>query len=332
MSERKVDGGELKVDGQNAGAAAINHQPSTTNLPRLSPNQRAWRRFRKNRPAVFSLWFLLLVGLFVLVYPLFSPFRPEQLSDAQFQPPNGQHWLGTDVHGRDLLVRLCHGAQISLMVGLFGASVCLIIGVSWGALAGYVGGRLDGGMMRVVDILYSMPSIILAVVFMAVLEPMIKHWLAAVHVPNLAATARVLVLFVALGSVSWLTMARIVRGQVLSLRSRAFVEASRSLGAGPLRILSRHIIPNILGVVIVYLTLSVPAIVLYESFLSFLGIGIQPPMASWGSLIAEGADQMNPLRIYWWLLVFPGGVLVTTLLALNFLGDGLRDAWDVRGN
>src|ERR1043166_7120858 len=148
MSERKVDGGELKVDGQNAGAAAINHQPSTTNLPRLSPNQRAWRRFRKNRPAVFSLWFLLLVGLFVLVYPLFSPFRPEQLSDAQFQPPNGQHWLGTDVHGRDLLVRLCHGAQISLMVGLFGASVCLIIGVSWGALAGYVGGRLDGGIDR----------------------------------------------------------------------------------------------------------------------------------------------------------------------------------------
>ena len=186
--------------------------------------------------------------------------------------------------------------------------------------------------MRAVDILYSMPSIILAVVLMAVLEPVIKNWLAALRVPNIAATARVLVLFVALGAVSWLTMARIVRGQVLSLRARAFVEASRSLGAGPIRILSRHIIPNIFGVVIVYLTLSVPAIVLYESFLSFLGIGIQPPMASWGSLMAEGADQMNPIRIYWWLLVFPGGVLVTTLLALNFLGDGLRDAWDVRGN
>ncbi|HEU0039280.1 MAG TPA: ABC transporter permease, partial [Verrucomicrobiae bacterium] len=330
--DRKVDGGELSVDGQNAGAVAINPQPSTLNPPHLSPNQRAWRRFRNNRPAVIGLWFLLLVGLFVLIYPLFAPFRPEQLSDAQFQPPNRQHWLGTDVHGRDLLVRLCHGAQISLMVGLFGASVCLIIGVLWGSLAGYVGGRLDGGMMRVVDILYSMPSIILAVVLMAVLEPVIKNWLAAVRVPNIATTARVLVLFVALGAVSWLTMARIVRGQVLSLRARAFVEASRSLGAGPMRILSRHIIPNIFGVVIVYLTLSVPAIVLYESFLSFLGIGIQPPMASWGSLMAEGADQMNPIRIYWWLLVFPGGVLVTTLLALNFLGDGLRDAWDVRGN
>jgi len=131
--------------------------------------------------------------------------------------------------------------------------------------------------------------------------------------------------------VSWLTMARIVRGQVLSLRSRAFVEASRVLGAGTARIVGRHIIPNVLGVVIVYLTLSVPTIILYESFLSFLGLGIQPPMASWGSLIAEGADQMNPIRIYWWLIVFPGSVLVSTLLALNFLGDGLRDAWDVRG-
>ncbi len=331
MSELKVDGGKLRVDGQNTSAVAINNQPSTINQPHLSPNQRAWRRFRKNRPAVVGLWFLLLVGLFILIYPLFSPFRPEQLSDAQFQPPNGHHWLGTDVHGRDLLVRLCYGAQISLMVGAFGASVCLLIGVLWGALAGYVGGRLDGSLMRVVDILYSMPSIILAVVFMAVLEPVIKNWLAAVHVPNIATTARVLVLFVALGAVSWLTMARIVRGQVLSLKSRQFVEASRALGAGPIRILSRHIIPNVFGVVIVYLTLSVPAIILYESFLSFLGIGIQPPMASWGSLIAEGADQMNPIRIYWWLIVFPGGVLVSTLLALNFLGDGLRDAWDVRG-
>src|SRR6266446_1182403 len=142
MNDRKADGGESSVDGQNAGEVAINPQPSTLNPPHLSPNQRAWRRFRNNRPAVIGLWFLLLVGLFVLIYPLFSPFRPEQLSDAQFQPPNRQHWLGTDVHGRDLLVRLCHGAQISLMVGLFGASVCLIIGVLWGSLAGYVGGRL----------------------------------------------------------------------------------------------------------------------------------------------------------------------------------------------
>jgi ABC-type dipeptide/oligopeptide/nickel transport system permease subunit len=139
-----------------------------------------------------------------------------------------------------------------------------------------------------------------------------------------------LVLFLALGAVSWLTMARIVRGQVLSLRTRPFVEASRALGAGPVRILSRHIIPNVLGIVIVYLTLTIPAIILSESFLSFLGLGIQPPLASWGSLIAEGASQINPIRVYWWLIVFPGVVLVSTLLALNFLGDGLRDAWDVR--
>jgi oligopeptide transport system permease protein len=158
-----------------------------------------------------------------------------------------------------------------------------------------------------------------------------KQWLTTAISPGFAKFARLLFLFVGLGAVSWLTMSRIVRGQVLSLRHRAFVEASRALGAGPMRILARHIIPNVLGVVIVYLTLTVPAIILYESFLSYLGLGIQPPMASWGSLIAEGADQMNPIRIYWWLIVFPGGVLVSTLLALNFLGDGLRDAWDVRG-
>jgi oligopeptide transport system permease protein len=148
--------------------------------------------------------------------------------------------------------------------------------------------------------------------------------------PLLAKQIRIVLLFTALGAVSWLTMARIVRGQVLSLRTRPFIEASRALGAGPWRIICRHIIPNILGVVIVYLTMTVPAIILYESFLSFLGLGIQPPMASWGSLIAEGVSQINPIRVYWWLIVFPAGLLVTTLLALNFLGDGLRDAWDVK--
>jgi ABC-type dipeptide/oligopeptide/nickel transport system permease subunit len=202
----------------------------------------------------------------------------------------------------------------------------------WGAIAGYVGGRTDGAMMRFVDILYSLPSIIFVIVLITTLEAGLKSWLAHVGSPKLVGAARLLFLFVGLGAVSWLTMARIVRGQVLSLRQRAFVEASRTLGAGPLRILARHIIPNVLGVVIVYLALTVPAIILYESFLSYLGLGIQPPMASWGSLIAEGAGQINPIRIYWWLIVFPGGLLVLTLLALNFLGDGLRDAWDVRGN
>lgn len=285
----------------------------------------------QHRPAVVSAWFLLAVILFVFSYPRFAAFAPDQLSEAQFAPPGAQHWLGTDVHGRDVLVRLCHGARISLLVGGVGALVCLVIGVTWGAVSGFAGGRVDGLMMRVVDVLYCVPSVILAIVLMAILEPLLRNWLDAWHLPGVPTLARLGVLFLALGAVSWLTMARIVRGQVLSLRSRQFVDASRVLGATPYWILRRHLIPNVLGVVIVYLTLSIPSIVLAESFLSFMGIGIQPPMASWGSLIAEGAEQINPIRIYWWLIVFPGGVLVSTLLALNFLGDGLRDAWDVRG-
>lgn len=296
-----------------------------------SPGRRAWRRFCRHRPAVCSAAFLLGVVAFAFLFPFCSRYGPDQLSDAQSLPPGGAHWLGTDVHGRDMLVRLCYGARISLLVGGVGALICLVIGVAWGAIAGFVGGRTDGWMMRTVDVLYCMPSIIIAIVFMAVLEPWLRRGLAALRVPEVPTVARLVVLFLALGAVSWLTMARIVRGQVLSLRTRQFVDASRVMGATPLWILRRHIIPNVLGVVIVYLTLSVPSIVLAESFLSFMGIGIQPPMASWGSLLAEGAAQINPIRIYWWLLLFPGGVLVSTLLALNFLGDGVREAWDVRG-
>jgi len=304
---------------------------SESSPPSASPGQRAWGRFRNHRPAVWSAWFLFAVVLLIFAVPWLSYYKPEQLSDSQFAAPSRQHWLGTDVHGRDLLVRLCYGAQISLLVGCVGAGVCLVIGVVWGALAGFAGGRVDDFMMRVVDVLYCVPSVILAIVLMAVLEPLVRTWLEKLHFPDVPVLARLLVLFLALGAVSWLTMARIVRGQVLSLRSRQFVDASRVLGAASPWILRRHIIPNVLGVVIVYLMLSVPSIVLAESFLSFMGIGIQPPMASWGLLIAEGAEQINPIRTYWWLIVFPGGVLVLTLLALNFLGDGLRDAWDVRG-
>jgi oligopeptide transport system permease protein len=297
----------------------------------LSPGRRAWRRFRRNRLASVSAVLLGLLLMFTVVYPWISAWKPDEVSDAQFQSPGARHWLGTDVHGRDLLVRLCYGAQISLLVGAVGAGVSLIIGVLWGAVAGYAGGRLDGVMMRLVDILYSLPSIILAIVLMTALEPPLRNCLTSVGIANAGRLARLLVLFTALGAVSWLTMARIVRGQVLSLRTRPFVEASRALGASPAGILAKHIIPNALGVVIVYLTLTVPAIILSESFLSFLGLGIQPPSASWGSLLAEGVNQINPIRVYWWLIVFPGGLLVATLLALNFVGDGLRDAWDVRG-
>jgi peptide/nickel transport system permease protein/oligopeptide transport system permease protein len=337
MSDTGLTGTVLKAEVARQNSLSPGH---------ASPAQRAWQRFRRNRPAVASLWLLVVIVMFVLLWPLglsvaahcgpkgaefARAHQPDRISDFQFQSPNARFWFGTDVHGRDLFSRVLYGAQISLLVGIVGAAVSLAIGVLWGAIAGYAGGRVDGLMMRFVDILYSLPSIIFVIVLITTLENVWKNWLASVGSPSLAKSARLLFLFVGLGAVSWLTMARIVRGQVLSLRRRPFVEASRALGAGPLRILARHIIPNTLGVVIVYLTLTVPAIILYESFLSYLGLGIQPPMASWGSLIAEGADQMNPIRIYWWLIVFPSAFLVTTLLALNFLGEGLRDAWEVKG-
>jgi peptide/nickel transport system permease protein/oligopeptide transport system permease protein len=323
-------------------------QPESQNSPgvvHLSPNQRAWRRFKKNRPAVISAWFLSAMLLVVLAWPLVlaiasqsgaggksfaEQYDPRTLNNVAFSPPSSQHWFGTDDHGRDLLSRVLYGAQISLSVGAVGALVSLVIGVLWGAVSGYLGGRWDDALMRVVDVLYSLPSIIFVIVLITTLEGRIKTLMDHFNSPEFTKTSRLLLLFVGLGAVSWLNMARIVRGQVLSLRTRAFVEASRTLGARNGHILFKHILPNVLGVVIVYLTLTVPAIVLYESFLSYLGLGIQPPMASWGSLIAEGAGQINTIRVYWWLLVFPGFFLTSTLLALNFLGDGFRDAWDVR--
>ena len=311
----------------------------------LSPGQKAWQRFKRNRSAVISAWFLAVMLLLVAGWPLTLKFAgyfgsggkafaekydPRTLNDVAFSPPSAQHWFGTDDHGRDLLSRVLYGAQVSLLVGAVGALVSLIIGVLWGAIAGYLGGRWDDAMMRFVDILYSLPSIIFVIVLITTLEGRVKTLMDHFHSPEFTKMSRLFLLFVGLGAVSWLNMARIVRGQVLSLRTRAFVEASRTLGGRHGHILRRHILPNVLGVVIVYLTLTVPAIVLYESFLSYLGLGIQPPMASWGSLIAEGAGQINTIRVYWWLLVFPGVFLTSTLLALNFLGDGFRDAWDVR--
>ena len=297
----------------------------------MTPNQRAWMRFRRNKPAVIGLWFLIGLILLVILWPWAAPYSWETISDAQFQPPSWKHWFGTDVHGRDLLTRVIFGAQVSLLVGVVGAGVAFVIGVAWGAVSGYVGGRLDGLMMRFVDVLYALPSIIFVIVLLTTLKDGATRWLTVVAGSKSSALAPMLLLFAGLGAVSWLTMARIVRGQVLALRSRPFVDASRSLGASHARIIWRHILPNVWGIIIVYLTLTVPSVILYESFLSYLGLGIQPPMASWGSLVAEGAGQLNPIRIYWWLLVFPSTMLVTTLLALNFLGDGLRDAFDPKG-
>jgi len=290
----------------------------------------AWGRFRTNRAAMTSAWFLVLMGLCILAGPLLWPLKPDAVSDLQFAPPSLAHWFGTDVHGRDVLARVFYGARISLMVGAVGAGVSLVIGAVWGAVAGYAGGRVDSLMMRVVDVLYSLPSIIFVVVLITALNGWLERWQAQGLSAGSARTLQLLGLFVGLGSVSWLTMSRIVRGQVLSLRAQPFVEASRALGAGHFHIVQRHILPNVAGVIIVYLALTVPSVVLYESFLSYLGLGIQPPAASLGSLIAEGASQINPIRTYWWLIVFPAVALATTLLALNFFGDGLRDALNPR--
>ena len=294
----------------------------------MTPTQRAWLRFRRNKPAVISAVFIAALAALVIIWPLVAPYSSDAISDAQFQPPDWRHWFGTDVHGRDLLTRVFYGARVSLLVGVVGAGVAFVIGVTWGAIAGYAGGRLDGFMMRSVDVLYSLPSIIFVIVLLTAFRAGMTKWLSDLAGQKAGAMTQMLLLFAGLGAVSWLTMARIVRGQVLTVRQRAFVDASRALGASHARILWHHILPNVWGIVIVYLTLTVPSVILYESFLSYLGLGIQPPMASWGSLVAEGAGQINPIQIYWWLVVFPATTLVLTLLALNFVGDGLRDAFD----
>jgi ABC-type dipeptide/oligopeptide/nickel transport system permease subunit len=337
MSESSVNG---RAGSPLPAASANNGAHGVTRPADASPGRNAWLRFKRNRAAVASAGFLILLLAAIIVWPVtlkiagthFAQWHnPDGLSDAQFAPPDAQHWFGTDVHGRDLFSRVLFGAQISLLVGVVGALVSLVIGVLWGAVAGYVGGRVDAVLMRVVDVLYSLPTVIFVIVLITTVGELLKqsHFIAGS--PALGKSLRVVLLFIGLGAVSWLTMARIVRGQVLSLRTRAFVEASRALGARPRWIIARHIIPNIFGVAITYLALTMPAIILYESFLSYLGLGVQAPMASWGTLISDGVSQINAIRIYWWLIAFPGGVLVATLLALNFLGDGLRDAWDVKG-
>ena len=292
-----------------------------------SLNRRAWLRFRENLPAMVASVFLIILIMIAICWPFVSGLG-NQHSDAQFHAPSDKYWFGTDVHGRDLFGRVLAGTRISLLVGLVGALVSLVIGVLWGAAAGLLGGRWDNWMMRTVDILYSLPSIIFVIVIITTLEGLIQGWIESMFGGDGSETARHILLYAGLGAVSWLTMARIVRGQVLALREQQFVEASRSLGLGTWPILWRHILPNVFGVVIVYLTLTLPAVVLYESFLSYLGLGIQPPNASLGSLIAEGAAQINPVRIYWWMIFFPAGGLAALLMALNFIGDGLRDVFD----
>ena len=268
--------------------------------------------------------FLVFVIGLCVGQPFFSDGSANAMSEAQYMAPSGEHWFGTDLHGRDMFARVIFGTRISLLVGLAGATVSLVVGVGWGAIAGYLGGRWDGAMMRFVDFLNSMPSVIFVIVLMAAMEASVERVAAWAGFGNPSVVARFVFLFVGLGAVSWLNMARIVRGRVLSLKSRDFVSASVALGISHTKILLRHILPNAWGVIVVYTLLTIPSVVLYESFLSYLGIGVQPPYASLGSLIAEGAGQINPIRTYWWMVVFPTGAMVGMLLALNVVGERLK--------
>jgi oligopeptide transport system permease protein len=296
-----------------------------------SPWAEAWRRLRRNRLAVCGGVTLLALLLLCFLGPLFSQsFRETDLANT-FAPPGAAHWFGTDNLGRDLFGRVLFGGRISFMVGFVASVVALTIGVTYGAVAGWVGGRMDALMMRVVDIIYALPFTIFVILLMVFLkDPMQRFdsWLTGFGwFAGWQGAGKVLLMFAAIGAVEWLTMARIVRGQVMALKRTEFVEAARALGFGPARILFRHVLPNALGPIVVYATLTVPAVMMLEAFLSFLGLGVDAPMSSWGTLIQDGADKVEE---YWWLLVFPGGIFSLTLFSLNFLGDGLRDALDVR--
>ena len=269
----------------------------------------ARRRLLRNRAALASMIALgVLVGL-AAIGPFLVPFAYDQVNkaDTWVPPLTHGHLLGTDALGRDLLARLLTGLRVSLAIGLVATTVSLVIGVAWGATAGYLGGKIDEAMMRFVDVLYSLPFIFFVILLMVTFG------------------SNIVLIFVAIGAVEWLTMSRIVRGQTLTLKNKEFVEAARAAGLGRTAIIARHIVPNLLGPVVVYVTLTIPAVILAESFLSFLGLGVQPPMASLGTLVAGGASDMELAP---WLLVFPSVVIVVTLMCFNFIGDGLRDAID----
>jgi oligopeptide transport system permease protein len=273
----------------------------------------AFRRLLKSRMAVTGGVLLIIVFVATLLAPVLTPYTNEgQVLEDQLQPPSFAHPFGTDLSGRDVLTRTLYGGRLSLAVGLVATFVSLVIGVTWGAVAGYRGGLTDNVMMRFVDMLYSLPFMFFVILLVAYFG---RH---------------LVLLFLALGAVQWLTMSRIVRGQMIQLRSQEFVQALVALGASHPRIIFRHLVPNLLGPIIVYATLTVPAVMLEEAFLSFLGLGVQPPNSSWGLLAAEGASAITAIHTAWWLILFPGLALGVTLFALNFLGDGLRDALDPR--
>ena len=270
--------------------------------------QDAIRRLIQNRAAMIGGITILVLIILAIFAPWIAPYSYSyQNLDIGDSPPSAEHLLGTDVLGRDLLSRLLYGARISLLVGFVATGVALVIGVSWGIIAGYFGGRVDSIMMRIVDVLYGLPFIIFIILLMVIFGRNI--WL----------------LFAAIGAVEWLTMARIVRAQVIGLKNQEFVQAAQVMGVSNFSMFRRHILPNILGPIAVYATLTIPQVMLLEAFLSFLGLGIQPPMSSWGTLIRYGVESMEE---HYWLLIYPGLTFTITLFALNFFGDGLRDALD----
>jgi oligopeptide transport system permease protein len=299
----------------------------------------AWKRLLKNKLAVFGMLVVAFMIVAVIVGPLViekltgftADYIPSDVGNGELVqsfPPTWQHPMGTDDSGRDILARVLQGGRISLMVGVISTIVSLIIGVSFGATAGYLGGRIDNFMMRAVDVLYAIPYILIVVVLLSVFGGNNAPGFIKALVNGFgggAGLGQIFLLFFALGLVSWLTMARVVRGQVLSLKNQEFVMAARATGVSNIGIIFKHLVPNVLGPVIVYATLTIPQVMLSEAFLSFLGLGVQPPYASWGSLAADGIKNIG---LYPWQLIFPGVTMALTLFSLNFLGDGLRDALD----
>ncbi|MGM3160631.1 oligopeptide ABC transporter permease OppC [Dickeya undicola] len=272
--------------------------------------QDARRRFMHNRAALASLFVLMLITLFVVVGPMLAPFNYADTDwNMMSSAPDmvSKHYFGTDSSGRDLLVRVAIGGRISLMVGVAAALVAVIVGTLYGAASGYMGGKVDSVMMRLLEILNSFPFMFFVILLVTLFGQ------------------NILLIFVAIGMVSWLDMARIVRGQTLSLKRKEFIEAALVCGVSTRSIVLRHVVPNVLGVVVVYASLLVPSMILFESFLSFLGLGTQEPLSSWGALLNDGANSMEVAP---WLLLYPAGFLVVTLFCFNFIGDGLRDALD----
>jgi oligopeptide transport system permease protein len=279
-----------------------------------SPWALVWRRFRRNRRAMVCAALLGMISAGIVLVPILSKHKYDHGTvEHSDRAPCAEYWFGTDDQGRDLLVRSFYGGRISVAVGLCATAISLLIGVVYGSLSAFAGGKVDLVMMRFVDVLYGLPYMLVVVIAMVILG------------------RTFLVVFLVLGAFSWLTLSRIVRGQVLSLKEREFVEAARALGAPAPGILWRHLIPNVIGPVVVYTTLTIPAVMLQESFISFLGLGISAPETSWGMLLDDGRNALFlPTRIYWWKVVFPGAMLAATLYCLNSIGDGLRDAFDIQ--